>query len=182
MGRHCLIVVFAVLAQSAFGQDATAGALFDRPGRYAYAPDTGQLPAIKHAVDRGVSGMLPTPKRIAHQRLMETNKLPRELQIIVLTDSVGTQQDSGKAMTLPRNGTTIRWDDGSGNVCKARETVVADTLTQLCDAGSGGSAFHYVLESDGQQLRMIVHITSPHLGGPVDYAIEFHRDSSSTRY
>jgi hypothetical protein len=181
MGRVWGIVAIVVLGRSAAGQSASPGPLFDQPGHYAYAPDTGQLPAIKHAVDRGVSGMLPTPKRIAHQRLMETNKLPRTLWVVVVADSVGTQQDSGKAMVLPRNGTTIKWDDGNGNVCSARETVVADTLTQFCDAGSGGSAFHYALEPDGQRLRMIVHITSPHLGGPVDYTIDFHRDSSSTR-
>ena len=119
--------------------------------------------------------MLPTPKRIARRRLLETNTLPAVLQVIVLADSVGTQGDSGKAMTLPRSGVVIRWDNGHGDVCKAHETVVADTLTQYCDAGSGGSAFQYIAEDDGQRLRMIAHITSPHLGGPVDYAIEFHR-------
>jgi hypothetical protein len=48
------------------------------------------------------------------------------LRIVVSADSVGTQQDSGKAMVLPRSGDTIHWDDGHGNVCKARETVVAE--------------------------------------------------------
>jgi hypothetical protein len=157
---------------------AQAQSLFDRPGTYVFAPDTGQVPLIEQAVDRGVHGMLPTPRRIAHRRLLETNGLPGVLRVIITPDSIGTQQDSGKAMTLPRNGTTVRWDDGHGDVCRARETVVADTLTQFCDAGSGGSADQYVLEGQARRLRMIVHITSPHLGGPVDYAIEFHVDSA----
>jgi hypothetical protein len=157
---------------------AQAQSLFDRPGVHAYAPDTGQIQLIKQAVDRGVHGMLPTPRRIAHHRLLEANTLPAVLRVIITPDSIGTQQDSGKAMTLPRSGVTVRWDDGHGDVCRARETVVADTLTQFCDAGSGGSAYQYVLEDEARRLRMVVHITSPHLGGPVDYAIEFHADSA----
>jgi hypothetical protein len=157
------------------GRAAGQGALFDQPGEYAYVPDSGQQALITHAVDQGVSGMLPTAHRIARRRLLETNHIPQVLRIIVVTDSVGTQQDSGKAMTLPRSGETVKWDDGHGDVCKARETVVADTLTQSCDAGSGGSADQYVLDQDGQRLRLIVHITSPHLGGPVDYTLQFHR-------
>jgi hypothetical protein len=174
MTRAWWIVAFVVVGRSANAQQSTApGALYERPGQYAYAPDTGQLPAIQQAVDRGVHGMLPTAHRIARRRLLETNTIPSVLRVIVLDDSVGTQGDSGKAMTLPRNGTVIRWDNGHGDVCKAHETVVADTLTQFCDAGSGGSAFQYVVEDAGQRLRMIAHITSPHLGGPVDYVIEF---------
>jgi len=175
MTRAWWIVAIVVVGRSVNAQQSTApDALFERPGQYAYVPDTGQLPAIRQAVDRGVAGMLPTAHRIARRRLLETNTLPAVLRVIVLADSVGTQGDSGKAMLLPRSGETIRWDNGHGDVCRAHETVVADTLTQFCDAGSGGSAFQYVVEDDGQRLRMIAHITSPHLGGPVDYAIEFH--------
>jgi len=157
---------------------AEAQSLFDRPAVYAYAPDTGQVQFIKQAVERGVHGMLPTPRRIARRRLLETNTLPGVLRVMITPDSIGTQQDSGKAMTLLRNGMTVRWDDGNGDVCQARETVVADTLTQFCDAGSGGSAYQYVLEDEARRLRMVVHITSSHLGGHVDYAIEFHVDSA----
>jgi hypothetical protein len=157
---------------------AEAQSWFDRPGVYTYAPDTGQAHLIKEAVARGVHGMLPTPGRIARHRLLETNTLPVVLRVIITSDSIGTQQDSGKAMTLPRNGATMHWNDGHGDVCRARETVVADTLTQFCDAGSGGSADAYVFENEARRLRMVVHITSPHLGGPVDYAIEFHSDSA----
>ena len=169
------MAAIVVVGRSVNAQQSTApDVLFERPGQYAYAPDTGQLPAIRQAVDRGVDGMLPTAHRIARRRLLETNTLPAVLHVIVMADSIGTQGDSGKAMTLPRSGTVIRWDNGHGDVCKAHETVVADTLTQFCDAGSGGSAFQYVVEDAGQRLRMIAHITSPHLGGPVDYTIEFH--------
>lgn len=175
MARVWWVVAIAVAVQRVNAQaSSSTGAFFERPGQYAYAPDTGQLPAIRQAVDRGVDGMLPTPRRIARRRLLETNTLPAVLRVIVMPDSIGTQGDSGKAMTLPRSGATIRWDNGHGDVCRAHETVVADTLTQYCDAGSGGSAFQYVIEADGQRLRMIAHITSPHLGGPVDYAIELH--------
>jgi hypothetical protein len=175
MTRAWWIVAIVVAGRSVNAQQSTApDALFERPGQYAYAPDTGQLPAIRQAVDRGVAGMLPTAHRIARRRLLETNTLPAVLRVIVLADSVGTQGDSGKAMMLPRSGETIRWDNGHGDVCKAHETVVADTLTQFCDAGSGGSAFQYVVVEGGQHLRMIAHITSPHLGGPVDYVIELH--------
>src|SRR5215469_15563747 len=158
------------LAITLVASTARAQSAFDHAGVYVYAPDTGQEPLITQAVDRGVHGMLPTPHRIARRRLLETNKIPAVLRVIITADSVGTQQDSGKAMTLPRNGVTVRWDDGHGDVCQARETVVADTLTQFCDAGSGGSADQYVLEDGTNRLRLIVHITSPHLGGPVDYA------------
>jgi hypothetical protein len=42
-----------------------------------------------------------------------------------------------------------------GECSSHRETVVADSLAQFCDAGSGGSAYQYVLD-----------------------AIEFHLDST----
>jgi hypothetical protein len=146
--NRCWTLAVALVSSSAAGQS-----LFDRPGVHAYVPDTGQALLIAQAVDSGVHGMLPTTHRIARRRSLETNHIPSALRVIVMPDSVGTQQDSGKAMTLPRNGTTVRWDDGHGDVCRARETVVADTLTQFRDAVSGGSA---------------------------DQALEFHTDSAQT--
>lgn len=173
-GRDVTRAWWIVVAVALLGRGVEAQSLFDRPGVYTYAPDTGQEPAIVAAVNRGVHGMLPTPHRIARHRLLESTKLPAVLRLLVAPDSIGTQTDSGKAMTLPRSGVTIRWDDGHGDVCRAHETVVADTLTQFCDAGSGGSAYQYVPASDGHALTMIVHITSPHLPGAVDYTVEFH--------
>jgi hypothetical protein len=54
---------------------------------------------------------------------MDANKIPGVLRVIVGSDSVGTQQDTGKAMTLPRSGVTVRWGDGNGNTCKARAST-----------------------------------------------------------
>jgi hypothetical protein len=126
-----LALVWWILPIALVSGSAEAQSLFDSPGVHIYAPDTGQAPLITQAIDRGVHGMLPTP-RIARRRLLETNRIPSVLRVIITPDSIGTQQDSGKAMTLPRNGTTVRWDDGHGDVCRA----------------------------------------------PVDYTIEFHRDSA----
>jgi hypothetical protein len=62
-----------------------------------------------------------------------------------------------------------------GDVCQARETVVADTLIQLCATDRGSSVARYVLQDSGEMLRRIVHITSPHLSGPVDYVTLYRR-------
>ena len=161
----------------ALAASATAAAMFRRPGVYVYVPDPGQAVAIKQAVDRAVRHMFPIVRSIARRRLMDTNKMPDTLRVIVTRDTLGTQTDRDKAMDLPRSGITIRWDDGTGDVCRARDSVVADTLMQFCDTKSGGSVARYVLLNGGQRLRMIVHITSSHLSGPVDYAVEFRKES-----
>jgi hypothetical protein len=62
---------------------------------------------------------------------MDANKVPGVLRVIVGSDSVGTQQDTGKAMTLPRSGVTVRWGDGNGNTCKARASTLTDVAIPL---------------------------------------------------
>jgi hypothetical protein len=155
----------------------TSGGLFDRPGWYTYAPDSGQVRIIEQAIDKGVAHLFPLVRGIARGRLQGTNRLPHILLLVIAPDSVGTQLDTAKPMTLSRSGTTVRWDDGMGDVCRAREIVVADTLIQLCDADRGSSVTRYVLQDDGEELRRIVHITSPHLSAPVDYVTLFRRRS-----
>jgi hypothetical protein len=157
----------------------TRSELFSHPGWYVYVPDSGQIPAIKQAIDKGVAHMLPLARSIARSRLMDINKMPATLQVIVTRDSVGTQAGADKPMNLPRTGTAVQWENGSGDVCRAaRNIVLADTLVQLCAADRGPSAARYVLEDNGKRLRKVVHITSPHLSGPVDYVTQFRRDSS----
>lgn len=150
--------------------------LFDRPGSYVYVPDGDQAPIIRQAIDKGVRQMFPLARAIARGRLMNTNKLPHTLQVIVARDSVGTRADADKPMNLPRSGVPVRWENGIGDVCgAARSVVIADTLLQLRAADRGSSVARYVLQDSGEQLQKIVHITSPHLSGPIDYAIRFRR-------
>jgi hypothetical protein len=169
----------AVAAVDSSAQSVTVspGGLFDRPGLYLYAPDSGQLLIIERAIDQGVAHMFPLLRSFARARLKGTNKLPQTLQVVVTPDAVGTQLDAEKPMSLPRSGITVRWDNGLGDRCRAREIVVADTLMQLCAADHGASIARYVLEDSGETLRRTVHITSPFLGGPVDYALLFRRRS-----
>jgi hypothetical protein len=154
--------------------------VFDRPARYVYAPDSGQIPRIEQAIDKGVAHMFVLARGIARGRLERTNKLPRTLQLVITPDSVGTQLDADRPMSLPRSGTIVRWDDGMGDECRAREFVVADTLTQLCAADRGSSVTRYVLENNGQYLQRTVHITSPSLSASIDYAVRFRRSPDAT--
>jgi hypothetical protein len=168
------------LAAASSAQSATASSpgLFGRQGWYTYAPDSGQTPMIERAIDSGVAHMFPLVRGIARDRLKGTNRLPRILLLVITPDSVGTQLDANKPMILSRTGATVRWDDGMGDVCRARETVVADTLIQLCAADRGSSVARYVLQDSGEVLRRVVHITSPHLSGPVDYVTLYRRCST----
>jgi hypothetical protein len=168
-------VAVADVDSSAQSVTVTRRDLFDRPGMYLYAPDGGQLLIIERAIDQGVAHMFPLVRGFARARLKGTNKLPQTLQLVVTADSVGTQLDAEKPMSLPRSGIAVRWDNGLGDRCRAREIVVADTLTQLCAADRGSSIARYVLEDGGETLRRTVHITSPFLSGPVDYALLFRR-------
>ena len=165
----------APAASSAPSATATSHDLFGRLGWYTYAPDSGQTPMIERAIDNGVAHMFPLVRGIARDRLKGTNRLPRILLLVITPDSVGTQLDANKPMILSRTGATVQWDDGMGDVCRARETVVADTLIQLCAADRGSSVARYVLEDSGEVLRRVVHITSPHLSGPVDYVTLYRR-------
>jgi hypothetical protein len=172
----------AVVDSSARSVMASPGGLLERPGWYMYAPDSGQTLVIERAIDQGVAHLFPLVRGIARGRLKGTNRLPHTLQVVITPDSVGTQLDANKPMNLPRSGTTVRWDDGMGDVCRAREIIVADTLMQLCAADRGSSVARYVFEDGGETLRRIVHITSPHLSGPVDYAIVLRRLSDRVNF
>jgi hypothetical protein len=169
-----------VAAAGSSAQLATTSSrdLFGRLGWYAYAPDSGQMPIIERAIDNGVAHMFPLVRGIARDRLRGTNRLPHMLLLVITPDSVGTQLDANKPMILSRSGTPAQWDDGMGDVCRARETVVADTLIQLCAADRGSSVARYVFQDNGEVLRRIVHITSPHLSGPVDYVTLYRRCSN----
>lgn len=148
-------------------------ATFDRPGVYIYVPDSGQAPIIDTAVNRAVARMFPLIRGIARQRLMRTNALPDTLRLVVAPDTLGVQIRREKAMLLPRSGATVRWEDGRGNVCRARDSVAADTLFQFCRVGTALSVARYVVGAEGRRLRMMVYVTSPHLSRPVEYSIEF---------
>jgi len=149
--------------------------LFGQSGVYSYGPDPGQAPLIEAAVNHAVAHMFPLIRGIARHRLMSTNKLPDTLRLIIEPDTLGTQTDRDKPMNLPRSGVTIRWDDGSGDICRARDSVAADTLFQFCSVGKATSVARYVVADGARRLRMIIHLTAPHLSGPVDYAIDFRR-------
>lgn len=154
---------------------ASRSGLFANLGWYAYEPDSDQALAIARAIDNGVAHMFPIMRSIARSRLRSTNKLPQTLQLVIAPESIGTQLDADKPMQLPRDGAAMRWEDGKGDVCDARETVVGDTLTQFCTTARGSSIARYILEDSGEQLERTVHITSPHLSQPIDYATRFHR-------
>jgi hypothetical protein len=170
--------VVAAADSSAHSATTSTHDLFGRLGWYTYAPDSGQTPIIERAIDSGVAHMFPLVRGIARDRLKGTNRLPRILLLVITPDSVGTQLDANKPMILSRTGATVQWDDGMGDVCRARETVVADTLIQLCAADRGSSITRYVLQDSGEVLRRAVHITSPHLSGPVDYVTLYRRCST----
>jgi hypothetical protein len=150
-----------------------AATLFGRPGVYTYVPDSGQAPIIDTAVNRAVARMFPLVRGIARQRLMRTNALPDTLRLLIAPDTLGTQVRREKPMILPRSGATVRWDDGRGNVCRARDSVAADTLFQFCRIGTAISVARYIVGVDGRRLRLMMVVTSPHLSRPVEYSIEF---------
>lgn len=152
-----------------------AAPLFGRPGVYTYAPDSGQVPIIDAAVNRAIAHMFPLVRGIARQRLMRTNALPDTLRLLVAPDTLGTQVRREKPMILPRSGVTVRWDDGRGNVCRARDSVAADTLFQFCRIGTAVSVARYIIGADGRRLRMMIYVMSPHSSRPVEYSIEFGR-------
>jgi hypothetical protein len=152
--------------------EATA-ALFNRSGVYVYLPDRDQSAIIEVAINRAVAGMFPVVRDFARQRLMSTNELPDSLRLIVESDALGTQLGHHKPMTLPRSGAIVKWDDGRGNVCRARDSVAADTLFQLCSVGTASSVARFVLVDEGRRLLMVMHIASPRLSSPVQYAIDF---------
>ena len=154
---------------------AAPSSLFANLGWYAYEPDSDQALAIERAIDDGVAHMFPILRSIARSRLRSTNQLPHTVQVVIAPDSIGTQLDADRPMNLPRDGTTVRWEDGEGDVCDARMTVVGDTLMQFCTAARGSSIARYVLEDSGEQLERTAHITSPHLSKPIDYATRFRR-------
>jgi hypothetical protein len=168
----------ATADSSAQSVPPSSRAEFDRRGSYTYAPDSGQVLIIERAIDNGVAHLFPLMRGIARGRLKGTNRLPQVLLLVITPDSVGAQLDANKPMILPRSGTTVRWDDGMGDVCRAREIVVADTLIQECAADRGSSVARYVLQDSGEALRRSVHITSPYLSGPVDYVTVFRRRSN----
>lgn len=149
--------------------------VLDRTGIYVYVPDSGQGQMIDRAVNRAVAHMLPIIRGFARRRLTNTNKLPDTLRLIVEADTLGTQTDHDKPMDLPRDGRSIRWQDGSGDVCRARDSATADTLLQYCAVGTAASVARYVVMDGGRRLRMIIHVTSPDLSGPLDYTIDFRR-------
>jgi hypothetical protein len=165
----------AVVETSVDSVTTTPSGLFANPGSYAYEPDSDQALAIERAIDDGVAHMFPILRSIARRRLRSTNKLPQTVQVVIAPDSIGTQLDSDRPMNLPRDGATVRWEDGKGDVCDARMTVVGDTLIQFCTAARGSSIARYVLEDGGEQLERTMHITSPQLSKPIDYATRFRR-------
>ena len=57
-----------------------------------------------------------------------TNALPDTVRLLIGRDTIGTQLRRDKPMTLPRNGDTVVWADGRGNICRASTMVTADTL------------------------------------------------------
>jgi hypothetical protein len=154
--------------------EATA-ALFNRPGVYVYVPEHDQSAIIESAINRAVAGMFPVVRDVARRRLMTTNDLPDSLRLIVEATALGTQLGHHKPMTLPRSGAIVRWDDGRGNLCRARDSVAADTLFQLCSVGTASSVARFVLVDEGRRLLMVMHIASPRLSSPVQYAIDLRR-------
>jgi hypothetical protein len=167
----------ALLAAVPLGAQAPANV--PPAGSYVYTllPDSSD--DIKLAVNQTVEHMSFITRPVARGRLNKTNPTPKQVHVVVSSDTFSVTFDNGNPVATPVNGDSVPYLSAiTHELYSAHFEPVADTASQAIKSHDGVRRNTYIFLDGGQRLRLHVTVTSPRLPGPLNYQLLFAKSSS----
>jgi hypothetical protein len=130
---------------------------------------------IEAAITRGTAQMNFAIRPLARRLIAKANPPYQRIGISRTGNTASLQLDARPSIQTPLDGSWVRWvrEDGGIDSITGQWSYAAFVVYFK---GEDGSRIHkYLLDSDGQTLRLYVELTSPRLPGPIDYTLVYRR-------
>jgi hypothetical protein len=142
------------------------------PGRYAFSGGEAERQALRDAVDAVVAEMNPLVRSIARNRLLENNKIAREVGIAADGSKVTIAFDD-RSYTAVLGAAAVEVTGVSGDKLRLTHRMQGKRLMQTFDGDKGSR--RNVISVRGSQLRVQVTVQSESLPDDLGYQLTFTR-------
>jgi len=137
----------------------------------AAAPDLGQIIA---AATEPLNFLV---RPIARARLAKLNQPYRTLTLVRGERTFSVQFDQRPALVMPADGSAVAWTREDGETFRIAARMEQDALVQTFQAADGTRTNVFRPDPATGGLTLAVHITSPRLPAPLEYALGYRAGS-----
>lgn len=151
-------------------------ALADNPkisGHYSYVPERSSK--IPDAVEKTVKEVNFVIRPIARSRLNKTNQPYQHITFAVAPDKLSITTDKRAPIVTPADGKPVKWKREDGETLDVSMKWQGDALQETFAADDGKRVNLYELSPDGNELKMLVTVSSKRLPRPLSYTLVYLR-------
>jgi hypothetical protein len=130
---------------------------------------------IRTAIDGVVTQMGAMRQSLARTRLIASDPPIPRITITPLGEGLVIDYTHGRRNETPRLGTFAANRTAGGGTVEVMHEVVGNRLRETYRERRGGAVHLFDLSPDGRELAFEATIRSPHLPGPIVYALTFQR-------
>jgi len=142
-----------------------------------YSMDRARSSNLESAIDSCVSHLGFFRRTIARP-LLERANIPSEmLRIRAKEDGLEISQGDDPPATCRADGKESDWADRGGTVYRLSCQRDASRVTLVIRGKEGQSRTEYRWSDDGNELRLGIRVSSPHLPVPLTYMLDYRRGS-----
>lgn len=142
-------------------------------GHYAYVPERSMNVAA--AVEKTVEEVGFVLRPFARSRLNKTNQPYRHITLGMDQDKLSIITDQRAPIVVPADGSPVKWKREDGEVMDVSMTWQGDALQETFATEDGRRINRFELSPDGQELRMLVTVSSKRLPKPLTYTLTYLR-------
>ncbi|MDQ8036166.1 MAG: hypothetical protein REI12_02005 [Pedobacter sp.] len=167
-----VFLVFTLLVLLVFGVQARA-ANTDLAGHYVYVPERSA--SVDQAVEKTVAEVNFVLRPIARSRLNKTNQPYQNITLGVSGGKASITTDKRAPIVAPVDGKPIKWKREDGEIMDLSMQWQGKGLQETIAADDGKRVNLFELSPDGNELRMLVTVSSKRLPKPLVYTLVYQR-------
>ncbi|MGC4088198.1 MAG: hypothetical protein QM756_09910 [Polyangiaceae bacterium] len=165
--RLAALFLILGLTATAYADNAALG------GRFVYVPERSA--SVEQAVEKTVAEVNFVLRPIARSRLNKTNQPYQNITLNTSGGKASITTDKRAAIVAPTDGKTIKWKREDGEVMDLSMQWQGKALQETIAADDGKRVNLFELSPDGNELKMLVTVSSKRLPKPLVYTLVYQR-------
>lgn len=153
------------------GAAIAASSAKDVSGEYRHIGGKAELDRLSEAIDEATEEMSPGVQAIAREKLEESLRPSKSLEIRVKGDRVVIRSERQPAIEVPFS-TTTKWSNADGEEFKLRVEKHGSSLVETLENDNTSTRITYRPSSSGR-VRMMSTIRDDRLPGPIKYTLTY---------
>lgn len=142
-------------------------------GHYVYVPERSA--SVEQAVEKTVAEVNFVLRPIARSRLNKTNQPYQNITLGITAGKASITTDKRAPIVAPTDGKPIKWRREDGEVMDLSMQWQGKGLQETIAADDGKRVNLFELSPDGNELRMLVTVSSKRLPKPLVYTLVYQR-------